>query len=66
MGTLRIKFEIAYNEVIPTEYELLGAVCCTKDVYYNVVSERLNMGYPNRPTMLANQPFTVWCARKAV
>ena len=64
MGTLRIKFEIALNEVIPTEYELKGNICCTKDVYYNVASERLNISYPNRPTMLANQPFTIWCARK--
>ena len=64
MGTLRIKFEITLNEVIPTQYELRGSVCCTKDVYYNIGSERLNMSYPNRPTMLANQPFTVWCARK--
>jgi hypothetical protein len=65
MGTLRIKWEISYNEVIPTEYELQGnAENTTKDVYYNIGSERLNMTYPNRPTMLGNQPFTVWCARK--
>jgi hypothetical protein len=64
MATLRIKFEITLNEVIPTQYELKGSICCTKDVYYNIGSERLNMSYPNRPTMLANQPFTVWCARK--
>ena len=69
MGTLRIKWEIVYNEVVPTEYELQGSAGnTTKDVYYNVGSERLSMNYPNRgspyPPMLANQPFTVWCARK--
>jgi hypothetical protein len=64
MGTLRIKWEIQYNEIVPTEYEILGAVCCTEQVYYTHLSERLNVSYPNRPTMLANQPFTVWCARK--
>ena len=62
--TLRIKFEIEYNEVVPTEYELKGNVCCTEDVYYSVVSERMDMFYPIRTTMNANEPFTVWCARK--
>ena len=65
MGTLRIKLEISYNEVIPTEYELQGsAENSTKDVYYNIGCERLNMSYPNRPGLLANQAFSVWCARK--